>query len=77
MIILTVETEALRIEVGGRRATLAGRGMPSLDEIHFSVERAAISCWEDGTPIRQAVREEIIANLPSLAAAQGVRVTIV
>ena len=51
--------------------------MPSLKDVRFSLDRAEITCWEDGTPIPDAVREEIIANLPSLAAAQGVHVTIV
>ena len=77
MIILTVGPDVLRIEVGGRRATFSGRGMPSLKDVRFSLDRVEITCWEDGTPIPDAVREEIIANLPSLAAAQGVHVTIV
>jgi len=51
--------------------------MPSLKDVRFSLNRAEITFWEDGTLIPDAVREEIIANLPSLAAAQGVRVTIV
>lgn len=77
MIILTVRPDLLRIEVGGRRATLPGWSMPSLDDIEFSVDRADISHWEDGTPMSNAVREEIVANLPSLAAVQGVRVVAV
>ncbi len=76
MIILRVGPDVLRIEVGGKRATLPGRGMPSLNDVDFCLDRGAISHWEDGTTIPNAVREEIIANLPALAAAQRVRVTI-
>jgi len=77
MIILLVEPDVLRIEVGGKRATLPGVGMPALNDVDFRLDRGSISHWEDGTAIPNAVREEIIANLPALAAAQGVHVIIV
>jgi hypothetical protein len=76
MIILLVGPDVLRIDVGGRRATLPGTGMPSLDDIDFQVDHADISHWEDGTAIPDAIREEIVANLPALAAAQRVHLTI-
>jgi len=77
MIILAARPDDLRIEVGGRRATLPGWSMPSPDDIEFHADRADISHWEDGTAMSNAIREEILANLASLAAAQGVRITIV
>lgn len=76
MIILLVGPDVLRIEVGGKRATLLGRGMPSLNDVDFCLDPGSVSHWEYGTTIPDAVREEIIANLPALAAAQRVRVTI-